>query len=72
MCESVASFKVAFIQGRGLANKRVCICIRCMPSAGREQSKKRYQRWTKRTRTNPSLWAWWEKGARLNWGVGEN
>lgn len=34
----------------------------------REQSKKRCQRWTKRTRTNPSLWGWWEKG--LVW-IGE-
>lgn len=36
----MASFKVAFIQGRGLANKRAPICIRCMLSAEREQSKK--------------------------------
>lgn len=40
MCASVSSFKVAFIQGRGLRNKRARICIRCMPSAEREQSKK--------------------------------
>lgn len=40
MCASVASFKAAFIQGRGPTNKRVCICIRCMVSAEREQSKK--------------------------------
>lgn len=40
MCASVASFKTAFIQGRGSTNERLCICIRCMVSAEREQSKK--------------------------------
>lgn len=68
LCKCVSSFKVAFIQGRGLTNKRVCICIRCMLSAGEGAVKKRCQRWTKRTRTNPSLWGWWEKG--LVW-IGE-
>lgn len=78
-CASVASFMDAFIEwGGGPANKRRDICIRCMLFAEREQlhppitkkksRKKRYQRWTKRAGTNPSLWARWEKG--LIW-VGE-
>lgn len=57
----VSSFKVAFIQGRGPMNKGARICIRCMLSEGEGAVKKRCQRWTKRTRTNPSLWGWWEK-----------
>lgn len=65
----VSSFKVAFIQGRGPMNKGARICIRCMLSEGEGAvKKKRCQRWTKRTRTNPSLWGWWEK--RLVW-IGE-
>lgn len=37
----VSSFKVAFIQGRELPNKRTCICIRCMLSAGEGAVKKK-------------------------------
>lgn len=70
MCASVSSFKVAFIQGRGLGNKRACICIRCMLSAGEGAVKKRCQRWTKRTRTNPSLWARCEKKGSSELGSG--
>lgn len=36
---SVVPFEVVPVQGRGLANERVSICIRCMPSEKWEQSK---------------------------------
>lgn len=71
MRASVASFKVAFIQGRGLTNKRVYICIRCMLSAEREQSKK-ISEVDKENEDKSFIVGLVGERACLNWGVGEN
>lgn len=73
MCASVSSFKVAFIQGRGLRNKRVCICIRCMLPAGEGAvKKKKMSEVDKENEDKSFIVGLVGERARLNWGVGEN
>lgn len=72
MCASVSSFKVAFIQGRGLRNKRVCICIRCMLPAGEGAVKKKMSEVDKENEDKSFIVGLVGERARLNWGVGEN
>lgn len=72
LCKCVSSFKVAFIQGRGLTNKRVCICILCMLSAGEGAVKKKMSEVNKENEDKSFIVGLVGERACLNRGVGEN